>query len=59
VSDGVFQRSDTLLERTAMGAESSGRNWGEIGIGLAAALALVRLYLAAMWALLVAVEALL
>jgi hypothetical protein len=58
MSDGVFQRSDAVLEDRVVMAESSGRSWGEIGIGLAAAFALVGLYLAAMWALWVVVEVL-
>jgi hypothetical protein len=56
VSDGVFQRSDSLLERPAVGTESPGRDWAGIGVGLAAAFALIAILLAAMWALVVLVE---
>jgi len=58
VSDEVFQRSDSLLERPEAGTESSGRDWVGIGIGLAAAFALVAIFVAGMWALVVLVEAL-
>ena len=59
MSDGIFQRSDAFLDGQAVSTESSGRNWGEIGIGLAAAYALVGLGLAGMWAVWVVAEALL
>jgi hypothetical protein len=57
MGDGVFQRSDLILERPAVGTESSGRDWAGIGVGLAGAFALIAIFLAAMWALVVLVEA--
>ena len=57
MSDEVFQRSDSLLERAEVETES-GRDWVGIGIGLAAAFALVAIFVAGMWALVVLVEAL-
>jgi hypothetical protein len=57
MSEGI-QRSDALLERRAIRAEQSGRDWGMIGLGLAAALAVIGLYVAGFWALAVVVEAL-
>jgi hypothetical protein len=56
VSDEVFQRSDSLLEHAAVGSDSSGRDWAEIGVGLAAAFALIAILLAALWALVVLAE---
>ena len=58
MSDEVFQRSDSFLERPEVETESSGRDWVGIGIGLAAAFALVAIFVAGMWALVVLVEAL-
>jgi len=57
VSDGVFEHG-VPLERRAVGTESSGRNWAEIGVGLAAAFALIAIYCAGMWAVVVLVQAL-
>ena len=58
MSDEVFQRSDSLHERPEVGTEPPGRDWVGIGIGLAAAFALVAIFVAGMWALVVLVEAL-
>jgi hypothetical protein len=57
VSDGVFEQG-VHLERGAVRTEPSGRNWAEIGIGLAAAFALIAIYCAGMWAVVVLVQAL-
>jgi hypothetical protein len=57
MSDGVIQRRDVILDRPAVGTESSGRDWAGIGVGLAGAFALIAVFLAAMWALVVLVEA--
>jgi hypothetical protein len=46
------------VEHPAVTAESSGRDWGEIGGGLAAAFALVGICVAGLWALVVLVGAL-
>lgn len=56
MSDEVFQRSDSLLEHAAVRSGSSGRDWAEIGVGLAAAFALIAILLAALWALVVLAE---
>jgi hypothetical protein len=48
--------SDGLLEHPAVRTESSGRDWAGIGIGLASAFALIAIFLAAVWALVVLVE---
>jgi len=58
VNSGVFERSDALLERTAVTTEPSGRNWGEIGLGSAAAFAVIALYAVCIWCVVVLVEAL-
>jgi len=57
VSDGVFEHG-VPLESRVVRTESSGRNWAEIGVGLAAALALIAIYCAGMWAVVVLVQAL-
>ena len=54
----VFQHSDAVLGGRAVRSESPDRNWAEIGIGLAAAFALIAMYSAGMWALVVLGEAL-
>ena len=46
------------LERGAVRTESSGRNWAEIGVGLAAVFALIAIYSAGVWAVVVLVQAL-
>lgn len=57
MSDGVFQPSNSpVVERPAVGTESSGRDWAGIGVGLAAAFALIAIFLAAVWALVIIVE---
>jgi hypothetical protein len=50
--------SDTVVERRIVRTEPAGRNWAEIGIGLAAAFALIAMYGAGMWAIWVVAEAL-
>jgi hypothetical protein len=57
LSDGLFEGSDPLLERRALKTESPGRDWAAIGVGLAGALALVAIFVAGMWALVVLVTA--
>jgi hypothetical protein len=58
VSSGAFQRSDASVERRSLRAEPSGRDWPAIGVGLAAALAIVAIYGAGVWAVVVLVQAL-
>jgi len=50
VSDKLLQRGDLLTGTTA-------RDWAAIGAGLAAAFALVAIFLSGVWALLVLVSA--
>jgi hypothetical protein len=57
VSDGVFEHG-VPLEPGAVRTEPSGRNWAEIGIGLAAAFALIAIFCAGVWAVVVLVQAL-
>ena len=57
MSDGVFEHS-VPLEPGAAKTESSGRNWAEIGVGLAAAFALIAIFCAGLWAVLVIAQAL-
>ena len=56
MSDGVFEPNDLPTEHPAVGTQSSGR-WAEIGVGLAAAIALTAIFVAGLWALVVLVEA--
>jgi hypothetical protein len=56
VSDGVFEHG-VALEGRAVRTESSGRHWAEIGVGLAAAFALIAIYCAGIWAVVVLVQA--
>jgi hypothetical protein len=58
VSSEVFDRSDALLEGRLATTEPSGRNWGAIGVGLAAAFAVIAIYVAAIWAAVILVQAL-
>ena len=57
MSDGVFEHG-APLEHGAVRTESSGRNWAEIGVGLAAAFALIAIFCAGVWAVVVLVQAL-
>ena len=57
MSDGVFEHG-VPLERRVARTESSGRNWAEIGVGLAAAFALIAIFCAGVWAVVVLVQAL-
>ena len=57
MSDGLSQRNELLPEHPADAAQPSGRDWAGIGVGLAAAFALVATFLAGMWAVVVLVEA--
>jgi hypothetical protein len=57
MSSGAFQRSDALLERKAVTTEPSGRNWRAIGVGLAAAFAVIALYVVVVWAVVILVQA--
>jgi hypothetical protein len=57
MSDGVLEQG-VPLERGAVRTESSGRNWAEIGIGLASAFALIALFCAGVWAVVVLAQAL-
>ena len=56
MSDGVFEHGVALEHRTVR-TESSGRHWAEIGVGLAAAFALIAIYCAGIWAVVVLVQA--
>ena len=58
MSSGVLERRDAPLELKAVTTEPSGRNWGEIGLGLAAAFAVIALYAVCIWCVVVLVEAL-
>jgi hypothetical protein len=57
MSDGFSQPHELLLERPAVGTEPTGRDWVGIGVGLAAAFALIAILCAAMWAAVVLMEA--
>jgi hypothetical protein len=57
MSDGLSQQSDLILEGPAVRTESSGRDWAGIGIGLASASALIAIFCAVVWALLVLIGA--
>ena len=57
VSDGPFEHG-VPLERRAVRTESSGRNWAEIGVDLAAAFALIAIFCAGVWAVVVLAQAL-
>ena len=48
----------SVVERRAVTVEPSGRDWPEIGVGLVAALALVGIGAAGIWAVVVLVSAL-
>ena len=58
VSSGVFQRSDALLEREAVTTAPAGRDWSAIGVGLAAAFAVIALYVVGVWAVVILAQAL-
>ena len=45
-----------IVEIAAEATEPSGRDWAGIGVGLAAAFALIAIFLAGTWALVVLVE---
>ena len=47
----------TIVERSAEATDRSGRDWAAIGVGLAAAFALVAILMAGTWAVVVLVEA--
>lgn len=58
MSSGVFDRSDALPGGRSATTEPSGRNWGAIGVGLAAAFAVIAIYVVAIWAVVILVQAL-
>ena len=58
MSNAVLEQSDVLLESRAVRTERSGRDWAQIGIGLATSFLLIALYAVGMWAIVVLVEAL-
>ncbi len=58
VTSRVLQRSGALFEQEAVTTELSGRDWAGIGIGLAAAFAVIAIYVVGIWAVVVLVEAL-
>jgi len=58
VSSEVFERGDTQRDRRSTATEPSERNWAEIGIGLAAAFALIAIYCAGTWAVVVLLQSL-
>jgi hypothetical protein len=57
MSDGLLQPNELVLERSAVTTEPHARDWTAIGVGLAAALALIAIFIAATWAIVVLVEA--
>jgi hypothetical protein len=57
VSDGLLQPNELLVERSAVGTESPGRDWIGIGVGLVAAFALIAILLAGVWGFVVLMEA--
>jgi hypothetical protein len=57
MSNGVFE-NDVPLAQAAVRPESSGRDWGEIGIGLVSAFALIAIFTAGVWAVVVLGQAL-
>ena len=58
MNSGVVHRSDALIDRRSVRTEPSGRDWAGIGVGLVAAFAMIGVYAACIWAVLVLVEAL-
>ena len=58
MESGVVERSDALIDRRSVRTERSGRNWAGIGVGLVAAFAMIGVYAACIWAVLVLMEAL-
>jgi len=58
MSSGAFERGDAPLARPSVSTEPSGRDWSAIGVGLAAAFALIGIYSAGVWAVVVLVQAL-
>ena len=58
MSSEVLGRSNALLELDVVTTEPSGRNWAEIGLDLAAAFAVIALYVVGVWSVVVLVEAL-
>ena len=56
MNDKVVQGSGAL-EYSAVSGESSGRDWAGIGVGLAAAFALIAILCAGIWAVLILVQA--
>jgi hypothetical protein len=57
MSSGVFQRSDAPVERKAVTTKPSGQNWAGIGVGLAAAFAVIALYVVGVWTVVILVQA--
>jgi len=58
VSSEVLGRSNALLELDVVTTEPFGRNRAEIGLDLAAAFAVIALYVVGVWSVVVLVEAL-
>jgi hypothetical protein len=58
MSSEAFQRGDAPLARPSVSTEPSGRDWSAIGFGLAGAFALIGIYGAGIWAIVVLVQAL-
>lgn len=54
----VVERNDALVDRRSASTVPSGRNWARIGVGLVAAFAIIGIYAACLWAVLVLLEAL-
>jgi hypothetical protein len=57
-SERVLQHSDALLGGRAVRTESRSRDWAEIGVGLASAFALIAIFTAGVWAVVVLAQAL-
>jgi hypothetical protein len=59
MSSEAFQRGDAPLAHPSVSTEPSGRrDWGAIGFGLAGAFALIGIFCAGIWAIVVLVQAL-
>jgi len=59
MSSGAFQRSDASVEHPSARTGPFGRrDWSAIGVGWAAAFALIGIYSAGVWAVVVLVQAL-
>ena len=58
LSSEAFERSDAPLPHRSVRSEPVGRDWPAIGVGLVAAFALIAIYAAGVWAVVVLVQTL-